>query len=326
MSLNPKAALVRCAIFACFAPATTAAQEPLVETERFVLYSRFEFNLFDRLRRWASTDDRDGEACVAALSPTDQRGWRDAVERFEAFGGRDGRRAALRARFAMVDPDLDADAELGPVPSWFGESMRAAFPAYRSCWWPDDDRRNREWIEAVAPLLRRAEGEVARRIAAVHGVEWSPGKIPIDVVPDVNFGGGNTVVDPHHILLNSVRPGYQGFGGLEMVFHEASHTIVSPRSRGSIDALRRAAEAEGVELPRELWHAVLFFTAGAVTRDVVRELWGEPYEPYMYSQGLFERAWPEWRAPLEASWLPYVRGAISLESAAGSLVRAVGAR
>ncbi len=77
-------------------------------------------------------------------------------------------------------------------------------------------------------------------------------------------------------------------------------------------------------LPRDLWHAVLFLTAGHVARETIRELYGKTYEPYMYTQGLFERAWPELRQPLEKWWIPYLRGNGSLEDAADGLVTAVG--
>ena len=115
------------------------------------------------------------------------------------------------------------------------------------------------------------------------------------------------------------------FGALELLFHEASHTIVNPRSEGSIAALRRAAEAQGIALPKDLWHAVLFFTAGHAAQAVIRALWNAPYEPYMYSQGLFTRAWPKWRAPLEQCWRPYLERERSLEQAAAQLVAAAAA-
>src|SRR5262249_45233953 len=148
--------------------------------------------------------------------------------------------------------------------------------------------------------------------------------IVVDVVPSVNFGGGYTVFQPNHILISSTRPGYDGFGGVETVFHEASHIIVNPRSPGSIEALRRAAEQRGVELPDDLWHAVLFYTVGAAARKTIRELWGESYEPYMYTQGLFTRGWPEWRKPLEQWWKAYLDGSLSLDEAAAGLVTAIG--
>jgi len=83
-----------------------------------------------------------------------------------------------------------------------------------------------------------------------------------------------------------------------------------------------SADRANITLPRDLWHGVLFVTAGEIARETIRELGGETYEPHIYAQGLFERSWPELRAPLERFWLPYVRGEGSLENAAAALAGA----
>jgi hypothetical protein len=70
-------------------------------------------------------------------------------------------------------------------------------------------------------------------------------------------------------------------------------------------------------------NAQLFFTAGDATKKTVREIWGEPYQQYLYGSGLFQRAWPQWREPLERAWQPYLDGTTSLEAAASELVAAV---
>ena len=44
---------------------------------------------------------------------------------------------------------------------------------------------------------------------------------------------------------------------------------------------------------------------------------------YLYSEGLFDRAWPQYRKPVEDSWTPYVRGDITREQAIQRTVAAV---
>jgi hypothetical protein len=294
---------------------------PVARTERFVFYSRFEFNLHDRLLHWANDEDRLARGCIDGLEPQVRANWEEAVRAFEPLRTPGSERLALRLRYALVAPeDAEIRENLGAVPPWYRTAFDDASAAYRRCFWADDDRRNREWIRALVARVHRVEDTMAKRIELAHGIALENSPIPVDVVPVVNFGGAETVVHPHHILISSTQPGYDGFGGLELIFHEASHTVVSPRSDGSIAALRQAAEQEGVELPRDLWHAVLFFTAGHATQKTVREVWGDDYEPYMYSQGLFTRAWPRWREPFERWWRPYLDGAIPLEEAARGLV------
>lgn len=301
----------------------TQLDGPVARTDRFLFYSRFDFNLHDRLLRWAVENDRAGADCIGALGDPERQNWDRAVDAFRALGAGGMERTALRLRYERLKPgDASFNESLGAVPGWYRPALANAASAYRRCWWPEDDRRNRAWIHALVPRLLRAEGIMARRIAAAHGVDFQAEPIPVDVVPKVNFGGGNTVVHPHHILISSMQPGYDGFGGVELIFHEASHTIVNPRSDGSIAALRGAAQQQRVQLPRDLWHAVLFFTAGHAARATIREAWGEPYEPYMYTQGLFTRAWPRWRGPLEQWWKPYLDGLLTLDEASARLVAA----
>jgi hypothetical protein len=303
----------------------TEEDAPVTRTARFELYSRFEFNLHDRLRQWAVLDDRSGAACLAGVSNADREGWDRAVTAFQALRPDVvPPRLELRLRYALFRPDDGSmDESLGVVPTWYRPALAAGGSAYRRCWWQDDDRRNRDWIVTLTARLIRSETDLARRLEAAHRVSLPTERIPIDVVPTVDYSGANTVVHPHHILMSSTQPGYGGFGGLELVFHEASHTVVNPGSDGSSAALRHAAEKQGVPLPRDLWHVVLFFTAGDATKKTVREIWGEPYQQYLYGSGLFQRAWPQWREPLERAWQPYLDGRTSLEAAASELVAAV---
>lgn len=225
----------------------------------------------------------------------------------------------------MQPNDPSFDEGLGKVPAWYRPALASAAPAYRRCWWPDDNRQNREWILSNAARLARAEAALTKRVESAHQVAFPTERIPVDVVPTVDSSGANTVVYPRHIVISSTGPGYGSFGGLELLFHEATHTVVSPRSDGgSIAAIRRAAEAERVEVPRDLWHVVLFYTAGEATKKTVREIWGEPYVQYLYTSGLFERAWPTLRQPLEDAWQPYLDGKSTLDEAASRLVTEIG--
>lgn len=299
------------------------SDEPVARTAHFVFYSRFVFNLHDRLRRWALDHEREDAACERAEAG-DWEAWQRAVQAFAAFAPDGARGAELRARYWLLDPSLEVGPSLGELPSWYPQALRDASPAYQRCWWAGDDRRNRAWITALLPRLARAEPEMIRRITSAHRTGWPTERIPVDVVQVVNFGGANTVVDPNHTLISCTAPGYDGFGGIETLFHEASHTIVSPRSGGSVEALATAAARHHVTLPRDLWHVILFLTAGEAARATIADLWHVEYAPYMYTQGLFARAWPTLQAPVERWWLPYLRGASSFDDAIEGLVQAVG--
>jgi len=72
----------------------------------------------------------------------------------------------------------------------------------------------------------------------------------------------------------------------------------------------------------DLWHVVLFYIAGEVTRQQLAKD-GIQYKPYLYSVGLFDRAWPQFRAPVEEHVQAYIDGKITLEQMAANLAAAV---
>jgi hypothetical protein len=69
-----------------------------------------------------------------------------------------------------------------------------------------------------------------------------------------------------------------------------------------------------------LWHAIKFYLTGAVVRDVLASR-NVDYTPMVYSAGLFERAWPTYRKPIEEAWEPYLRGGYSMDEAIAKTVR-----
>jgi hypothetical protein len=87
--------------------------------------------------------------------------------------------------------------------------------------------------------------------------------------------------------------------------------------RGVEDALSRQAQAQSVKLRRpDLWHEVLFFTAGSL---VERRLQG--YSMYAVKNGLFDRAWPGALDILNQDWKPYLDGETDMDSAVQRLVK-----
>lgn len=99
------------------------------------------------------------------------------------------------------------------------------------------------------------------------------------------------------------------------------------KTRGSADSLpteRALADAFGVQWKEHgvLWHVIQFYQTGAALKRILRER-DIDYTPYMYSTGLFDRAWSQYRKPVEDHWAPYVRGEITRVQAIERLVTAI---
>ncbi|MEE8522385.1 MAG: hypothetical protein V3T72_00520 [Thermoanaerobaculia bacterium] len=150
--------------------------------------------------------------------------------------------------------------------------------------------------------------------------------IAVDVVATAGWAGADTVDfgdQETHIQISSRDPGYQGPAALEMIFHEASHELVSPRNGPIAELLASASRKTGVRVHRSLWHGLLFVTVGEVAREVLAAAGEGPYQPV--ADSVFRGDWEVLRQPLVEHWLPFVRGETGREEAAHGLMTALGA-
>ena len=190
--------------------------------------------------------------------------------------------------------------------------LESAAPYYRDHWWPQHDRVNRAWIAAVTPLVTKYGESLKKELAAAYQTDWPVTAIRVDVAEYANWAGAYTTLRPSHMTISSVNAGNQGDAALEMLFHEASHSLA-----GKIrSALTDEAKAQNkLFRRRKFWHAVLFYTTGEIVR---RHL--DAYTPYALKNGLYDRAWPGAPEVLDADWKPYLNGKIDLATAIRRLV------
>lgn len=299
--------------------------EPVAQSEYYTYYSRLPLNLHDRLMQVSEGYGGQGDTCLDTRSQAEQTAWNEAVAYYEARLARQRSftKIKLGIRFYLIGMG-DLDDELrSAVPDTLIQVLQAALPVYQACWWPEQDRINRAWIAELLPKAEAYEGEIRKRIEVFHQTEWPDARIPVDAVNFVSRQGANTTTGGDHIQVGVSNAGYQDYAALEMLFHEASHTIVGPRSGPSIEAINAAAESINIRMPRIFWHVVLFYTSGEATRQVLAEA-DVPYEQYMFTHGpMSHGTWAEWRPALEAEWQPYLEGDVDLQTAAHKLVDAV---
>lgn len=103
-----------------------------------------------------------------------------------------------------------------------------------------------------------------------------------------------------------------------MLFHEALHTYTD-----SVDsALKSAAVRQHATVPLDLVHALIFYTAGELTR---RELGtSEAYVLYAQRFGIWTRgAFPRYLPIVRDEWQPYLDGRRSFADAIDAIVRRV---
>ena len=299
------------ATLAVFPGAPTEAQTTL-----FDFRSDFWINLHHYLHALARNASPLKEDLPAAASPAERESWQAAV-------------ASYRTKYGAMRPTFDVplimlkirlldargDSLRGSaVPAEVATVLESAAAVYRRHVWPAHDAANRRFIESVQPTLAKFGQSIATRVAGTYSTTWPTRPIRADVVRSVSPpGGAYTTNNPTHITIEAEDPRQQGFAAIETVFHEASHGWGGTL----INELAAAAKTLNVEVPRDLWHAVLFFNAGEITRRALADGGAGEYRLYMDAEKVFANL----RPAVAAHWPAFLDGKITRQEALGRILR-----
>lgn len=261
-------------------------------------------------------------AWTDAIAEGQRAGWARAVEVYRPLGRRsllfDEGLASMSALLSPLTDDQALDAV--PLAPAVTRALQHAAAAYRAHGWPLLQRDARGFIAGVSPLLARHGSAIATKLAAAYDTTW-PGAVPVDIVRDAGPPGNiHTTARPGpHVTLAAADPRHQGLAGLELLFHEASHGW----DRVLSEALTDEARSQQRVVRPDLWHAVLFFTAGELTRRQLATD-GIDYELYAVTQTLSSTAFADVWPAIVAAWTPFLDGTTTRAAATTALVRSVG--
>ena len=315
--------------FVLLQTAAPAASQPslVAEVSQLQLYSAFLPNLHHTLyaAAWARRPPGRGrpgsaplpEPLDGPLTPDERARWDAAVEYYDR---------ELASRNLLFDEGMTALkvllASAGDDPPQSGlapehrQALASAAPIYRKYWWPVHDRRNRAWIAEAVTRVSQIAPEVTRRLTQLYRTPWFTSGVRVDVVRAGIAQGAYTSTDPATLItVSSGDRNYAGWASAEMLYHEASHALIDQIER----RIREEAHGKNVQ---NLWHVVLFYTVGEVVRQTLAARHVD-YVPYLYATGLFDRAWPQFRGPVEREWQAYIDGRLTLEAAVTRLVTGV---
>jgi len=113
--------------------------------------------------------------------------------------------------------------------------------------------------------------------------------------------------------MSADDPVESGLGGLDILFHEASHSTTDPRYGTIGSAITAAGKRVNRPAPDQFWHTVIMYAPGKLVEELAARNDLGPYT--MWSRSLFTRFWPRYWSALVAHFQPYMNGHGSLESA-----------
>jgi len=332
-------------LLALLCPPFSSAQEetPVVPLPVFEFHSGFWLNLHHTLYRIArsqrsassSVNSQAANAGIANLSPAEQRVWSAALSYYSrTYSNQDITVSLEMILIKNQLGDFETCEDLAGLkkkscdaglPTKLTEVLDAAAPVYRAHLWQEHDHANRRWISAVAPLVRRNGLDLAHRLAEIYQTNWPKDRIRVDVTSYASSTGAYTTLDPIRVTVSNSDPRNQGPEALEVLFHEASHGIA-----GSVeDAILRECRQREKPIPRDLWHALLFYTTGEVIRPVALNAGtgssgpASGYVPYAVREDLYKRGWENYLRILIQYWQPYLDGNVSFDDAVAHMVSAL---
>ena len=277
-----------------------------------------------------------------ALNPAEQKTWDQAIAYYRAnYAGKD---AQINLDLILLKNQLgdfeDCNELLGTkkktcdagLPGNIGVILEAAAPVYRAHWWPDQDRANRRWVARVAPLVREQGVGISQRLAEIYQSTWPKAKIRVEVCAYANAAGAFTTLDPLRVAISSTDARNQENNALSVLFEESSHGIAIPVE----DAIARECRQREKPIPRDLWHALIFFTTSEVLipllqdplathsadEDAAPETSKSAIVPPEIWEKLKQRGWGEYNRLIEIYWQPYLDGKVRFEDAIAHLVSA----
>jgi hypothetical protein len=288
-----------------------AAQTTAQTTALFTFHS----NPWVNLHHFARASARGGPA-PTGLSEDDAKRWAAGIEFYKPFAARslmDDELVAIKE--ALRGAEGKTSLEGIAIDAGLKATLEGLMPIYRKHWWPEHDRGNRAWVAAVEPLLARHGAAISQAIARVYETSWPGSPIPVDLSVATGPNGAYTTGPPTLVTMGSTARGMQGLASLEMLFHESSHSSLSKL----FQRVSAAASAQNVSVPPQLWHAVLFYTAGELTR---RELdaHGIAYTEYADAQLYKNLCGDGCRAKIVEHWTLRLDGRRSVADSLSALV------
>ena len=274
-------------------------------------------------------------ASLMDFPEADIRAWQNAVTFYSKdLANRDlllnGDMEIINNQLSLMEacPDLEgkttALCKSGLRPDLVDALERAA-PVYRGHWWAQQDRANREWITQVTPMVQKMGVALSTQLADVYQRPWPSQRLRVDVVWYGGPFGAYTSLDPIHVTISSHDPRNRGVYGFEVLFHEASHALAGAVT----SAIAREFRERDKPIPRDFWHALLFYTTGEIVRRDVEYgsmMLADPqtsgtsaYLPYAARFGLYSGSWEHFRGLLDLYWLPYLDGKVSFDTAIARL-------
>ncbi len=276
----------------------------------------FHSNPWLNLHHFARASARGGPA-PTGLPEEESRQWAAGVEFYKPYAARDLLRddGMVDIKSALRGAEGKTSLDAITIDAGLKATLERLMPIYQKRWWPEHDRVNRAWIAAAQSLLARHGTALSQALTRTYDTTWPSEPVAVDLSVTAGPVGAYTTGPPTHVTISSSDPGYRDLAALEMLFHESSHSPLSDL----FQRVRQVASEQNVSVPPQLWHGVLFYTAGELTSRELKAH-GIAYTEYA-GPGLYTNlCGVGCREKIAEYWTPRIDGQRSIAESLASLV------
>ena len=261
----------------------------------------------------------EGAPLPADMPEAERTAWAAGIEFYAPYAKRnlitDDELIAIKEALRTVE--RRANLEGLPIDAGVRRTLERLMPIYRKHWWPAHDRTNIEWIAAARPLVDRYGAALNQVMARAYDVTMPDNPVWVDVSVRAHPNGAYETGPVTHVMISSVDSSYRGYAALEMLFHERSHAWGGALAR----PIFAAAGAQGVKVPPQLPHAVLFYTAGELTKRELKSH-GLDYTHYAHAGIYTAMCGAGCEEKIATHWTPHLDGQRSIAESLSALVAA----
>ncbi len=264
---------------------------------------------------------------IPTLAPAEERAWNAALAYYERTYAASEEKKTL----ALVDIDNALTLIDGrrihaaqAVPRATVAVLQGIAPVYEARFWKSDNQSNAAWLRSTEQLVGERGDVFRKRLPRIFGAQWLSEPYRVDVVYDATYPSEYSEYSDTfwQIVMSSGDPLTRGYEALELLFHEASHSIVRPDKGPIGSAIRRAAQWAHRPPLRDLAHTIIFYTTGRLAETVAAEN-GTSYTMVAARYGLFADDWAAYWPALANYWEPYMNGHGTLEGAVTACAMAI---
>ena len=221
---------------------------------------------------------------------------------------------------------LDNALADGTPPSRVKTVLHSVSSIYRETLWPIHDSLNRRRIARWKAELAEFGPSFWPQLSSLYQQSWQSIPYRVSVVANTERDGAYSISGTGdrfwYILTSSYDNSSAGLSGVEIIAHEASHSIVGP-GQGPIGAsITEACAALARPEPYDLWHAVIMYIPGVVLQRLADRA-GMKYTLAFVNNGVFTRAYPRYYAAFKQHLQPYIEGRATLSQALRATVAQV---